>query len=164
MFWSDKKIEITNNQKDFESWKKHTHKKNVFVVISVTLNALKPGDKYICISELGITGSGNGLSPMRHQAIAWISDDLLSTGTLRTNFSEILLKIWRFSCTKIHLKMSSVKWRLFCLSLSVLNSSPPSAAYMCQWIGSALVQIMACRLFSTKPLSKPMLGYCQLDP
>ena len=23
---------------------------------------------------------------------------------------------------------------------------------------------MACRLFSAKPLSKPMLGYCQLDP
>ena len=26
------------------------------------------------------------------------------------------------------------------------------------------VQIMACRLFSSKPLSKPMLSYCQLDP
>ena len=44
-----------------------------------------------------------------------------------------------------------------------VNSSPPSAAYMCQWIGSSLVQIMACRLFGAKPLSKPMLDYCQLD-
>ena len=35
---------------------------------------------------------------------------------------------------------------------------------MRQQIGSALVQIMACRLFGAKPLSKPMLGYCQLDP
>ena len=35
---------------------------------------------------------------------------------------------------------------------------------MCQWIGSALVQIMACHLFGAKPLSKPMLGYCQLNP
>ena len=35
------------------------------------------------------------------------------------------------------------------------NSSPPSAAYLRQWIGSALVQIMACRLFGAKPLSKP---------
>ena len=26
---------------------------------------------------------------------------------------------------------------------------------MCQWIGSALVQIIACHLFGTKPLSKP---------
>ena len=45
-----------------------------------------------------------------------------------------------------------------------VNSSPPSAAYMRQWTGSALAQIMACRLFGTKPLSKPMLAYCQLDP
>ena len=49
-----------------------------------------------------------------------------------------------------------------CLILS--NSSPLSAAYMRQWIRSALVQVMACRLFGAKPLSKPMLGYCQLDP
>ena len=46
----------------------------------------------------------------------------------------------------------------------MLNSSPPSAAYMRHWTYSPLVQIMACRLFSAKPLSKPMLGYCQLDP
>ena len=40
------------------------------------------------------------------------------------------------------------------------NSSPPSATYMRQWIGSPLVQIMACRLFGTKSLSKPIMGYC----
>ena len=34
---------------------------------------------------------------------------------------------------------------------------------MGQWIGSALVQIMACRLLSAKPLSEPMMGYCQLN-
>ena len=45
----------------------------------------------------------------------------------------------------------------------ILISSPSNAAYMHQWIGSALVKIMACRLFGAKPLSKPMLGYCQLD-
>ena len=45
-----------------------------------------------------------------------------------------------------------------------LNSSPPSSTYMPRWTGSALVQIMACRLFGAKPLSKPMLGYCQLEP
>ena len=37
----------------------------------------------------------------------------------------------------------------------------PSAAYMRQWTGSALVQVMACRIFGAKPLSKPMLGYCK---
>ena len=39
---------------------------------------------------------------------------------------------------------------------------PPSTAYMGQWTGSALVQIMACRLIGAKPLSEPMLIYCQL--
>ena len=38
-----------------------------------------------------------------------------------------------------------------------LNSSPLSAAYIRQWIRSALFQILACRLFGAKPLSKPML-------
>ena len=48
----------------------------------------------------------------------------------------------------------------------ICNKSPPplrpprihSATYMRQWIRSALVQVMACRLFGTKPV----LGYCQL--
>ena len=47
--------------------------------------------------------------------------------------------------------------------LLLINSSPPSATYMCQWNGSVLVQIMACRFFGTKPLSEPTLTYCQLD-
>ena len=46
---------------------------------------------------------------------------------------------------------------------SLFNSSPHSATYMCQWIKSALVQIMACRLFGAKPLSIQMLRFCQLD-
>ena len=45
---------------------------------------------------------------------------------------------------------------------SILNSSPPSATYMRQWIGPTLIQIMACQPFGAKSLSKPMLGYCQL--
>ena len=43
-----------------------------------------------------------------------------------------------------------------------LNLSPPSATYLHQWIRSALVQTIACRLFGTKPISKPILGYCKL--
>ena len=39
-----------------------------------------------------------------------------------------------------------------------------NAAYMRQWIGSTLVQIMALRLVGAKPLFKTMQGYCQLDP
>ena len=39
----------------------------------------------------------------------------------------------------------------------------PSPAYMRQWNGSVLVQIMASHQFGAKPLSKAMLIYCQLD-
>ena len=45
-----------------------------------------------------------------------------------------------------------------------LNLISPSAAYMRQWIGSALIQIVACRLFNAKPLFKPILGCCLMDP
>ena len=37
----------------------------------------------------------------------------MSIGTLGTNFSEILIKIQNFSFMKLHLKISSVKWRPF---------------------------------------------------
>ena len=43
---------------------------------------------------------------------------------------------------------------------AALTHFRPSVAYMREWIESALVQIMAYRLFGTKPLSKPMPGHC----
>ena len=46
---------------------------------------------------------------------------------------------------------------LHCQLSSALTHIPTSAVYMRQWTGSALVQIMACRLFGAKSLSKPML-------
>ena len=54
----------------------------------------------------------------------------------------------------------SYQWRIYKPPgfNELINSSPPSATYMCQWIQSALVKIMACRVLGTKPLSKPMLG------
>ena len=42
--------------------------------------------------------------------------------------------------------------------------SPTGAAYVRRWTASALVQVMACHLFGTKPLPEPILTYCQLDP
>ena len=47
---------------------------------------------------------------------------------------------------------------------SVVNSLRPSGAYMCLHSITTLLQIMAYRLFCTKPLSEPMLPYYQLDP
>ena len=44
-----------------------------------------------------------------------------------------------------------------------VNSLRPSDEYMSVNL-SSLVQIMVCRLIGAKPLSEPMLDYCQLDP
>ena len=81
-------------------------------------------------------------------------------------------------------KLSRVTWQVWCwtvLSRDPLQPTQQSeickcetgnqcattetlgAAYMRQWIRSILVQIMARCLFGAKPLSKPMMGYCQLD-
>ena len=73
---------------------------------------------HICVSKLTIIVSDNGLSPGRHQAIIWTNAGILLIGPLGTNFSEILIGIQTFSFMKMHLKMSSAKWRQFCLGLN----------------------------------------------
>ena len=80
---------------------------------------------HICVNDLTIIGSDNGLSPGRRQAIIWTNAGILLIGALGTNFSEILIEIHAFSFKKIHLKMSSAKWRPFCLSLDVLKTGFP---------------------------------------
>ena len=118
------------------------HHKNSFVVISLWslwCSAYITGDKnnfhkdspvhlthwgrvtYICVSKLTIIGSDNGLSPDRRQAIIWTNAGILSIGPLGTNFSEIFIEILTFSCKKMRLKVSSAKWRPFCLGLNVLK-------------------------------------------
>ena len=73
---------------------------------------------HICVSKLTIIGSDNGLSPGRRQAIIWTNAGILSIGPLGTNFSEILIGIQTFSFRKMHLKISSGKWRPSCLGLN----------------------------------------------
>ena len=67
----------------------------------------------ICVSRLTITG--------RRQAIIWTNAGILLIRPLGTNFNEILIGNQTFSFKKIHLKMSSAKWRPFCLGLNVLR-------------------------------------------
>ena len=77
---------------------------------------------HICVGKRTIIGSDNGLSPDRRQAIIWTNAWMLLIASLGTNFSEILNGIQTISFTKMHLKMSSAKWRPFCLGLNVLNN------------------------------------------
>ena len=72
-------------------------------------------------SNLSIIGPDIGISPGRRQAIIWTNAGILLIGPWGTNFSEILIGIHTFSFKKIYLKMSSAKWRPFCLSLNVLT-------------------------------------------
>ena len=75
---------------------------------------------HICISKLTVIGSDNGLSPGGRQAIIWTNAGILFVQTLGRNFSETLSQMHTFSFKKMHLKMLSVKWWPFCLSLNVL--------------------------------------------
>ena len=76
---------------------------------------------HICVGKLTIIASDNGLSPGRRKAIICTNVGLLSIGPLGTNFNEISIGIQIFSFKKMHFKMSSAKWRPFCLGLNVLN-------------------------------------------
>ena len=73
---------------------------------------------YTCVSKLTIIGSDNGLSPGRRQTIIWTNAGILLIRTSGTNLSEILGEIHSFSFSKMRLKMSSAKWRLFDLGLN----------------------------------------------
>ena len=79
---------------------------------------------HIRVGKLTNIGSDNGLSPGRHQAIIWTNVGKVLIGPLGTNFGEILIRIETFSFRKKHLKISSAKWRPFCLGLNVLMLKP----------------------------------------
>ena len=55
------------------------------------------------------------------QAIIWTYAVLSSIEPLRTNVSQIILKIQTFSFKKMHLKMTAAKRRPFRLGLNVLT-------------------------------------------
>ena len=76
---------------------------------------------HICVVKLTIIGSDYGLSPGRRQAIIWTNAGILLIRPLGTNFNEMLIEILTFSFMKMRLKVSSAKWRPFCLGLNVLS-------------------------------------------
>ena len=52
---------------------------------------------HICVSNLTIIGSDNGLSPGCLQAIICSNAEILLIGCLGTNFNEVLIEIPTFS-------------------------------------------------------------------
>ena len=93
---------------------------------------------YICVGYLAIIGSDNGLLPGRRQAIIWIIVGILLIGPLGINFSEILIEIKIFSFKKMHLKVSSVKGRLFLPRPQCVKGIVISVELLNPWIGYLL--------------------------
>ena len=87
-----------------------------------TFNSTPPSAAYVSTIWVSIV-SGNGLPPLQCQAITWTNTDLLWMRPLGTNFSEIWIEIQKFSFTKMHLKMSSAKWRPFLITHFAVNLS-----------------------------------------
>ena len=85
---------------------------------------------HICVGNLTIIMSDNGLSPGRCQAIIRTNAGMLFFKSLGTNFGEILIEIHAFAFKKMHLKTSSAKWRPFCHGLNMLNISRTNDANM----------------------------------
>ena len=77
---------------------------------------------HIYVGKLTTIGSDNGLSPGQRQAIIWTIAGILLIGPLGTNFNDILIGIQTFSFKKMHLKMSSAKWRPFVSASVVIHT------------------------------------------
>ena len=131
---------------------------------------------HLSVSKLTTIGSDNGLSPDRRQSIIWTNAGILLIEPLGTKFKEILTEICTFTFKKMHLKMSSGKWRSFCLGHNVLMFIlsrkllgfagscllRPVYAHMRYFNGLALVQPIAWPLLGTKPLPGPIPTFHQL--
>ena len=78
---------------------------------------------HICVGNLTIISSDNGLSPGRRQSIILTNAGMLLIGPLGTNFSGISIEIQTLSFKKMRLKVSFAKWWQFCLGLNVLTNT-----------------------------------------
>ena len=95
-------------------------------------------------------------------AVTKISKNLVSHSESRRLIAINIQKYaqWSVDLRQNALKLAQRLWWHGPVRQSDINLSPHSAANMRQLIESALVQIMACRLFGAKPLSISMLCYC----
>ena len=88
--------------------------------------------------------SGAYMSPDRRQAIILTNDGILLIGPLGINFSEILIEILTFSFKRMRLKVSSAKWRPFCLSLNVTVLMQCCTKPTTSWAHEPLVNWVTC--------------------
>ena len=120
---------ITNQFCPYHYFRNYLSDKNTGYLYNITLTHWGRVT-HICVLNLAIIGSDNGLSPGQRQAIIRTNAGILLIGPLGTNFSEILISVQAFSFKKMHVKMLSAKWCPFCLGLNVLIFD----RCLCSWV------------------------------
>ena len=118
---------------------------------TVMTNELPYRGIYASVSSV-IIGSVNGLSPGRRQAIIWINVGLLSIGTVRTNFSEIVIEIRRFHYNDVI--MSAIASQI--ISLTIVYSTVYSGANQRKHLSSASLAFL--RGIHRCPVNSPHKG------
>ena len=95
---------------------------------------------HICVSNLTIIGSDNGLSPGWPQAINWTNAWILLIGPLGTKFSEILIRLPAFffliqenAFESVDCEMAAILSRHQCVKWSILSLTFPSSTLILQW-------------------------------
>ena len=88
----------------------------------------------------------------------WVVACSALTVTSLWNSQESFL-YWGSWVLRNHFQRGSDMWSSEALWSTIINSFRPCDAYM-HCVGPSLVQIMACCLWGTKPLSEPVLEYC----
>ena len=88
---------------------------------------------HICIGNLTIISSDDGLSPGRREAIIWTDAGILLNGSLGTTVREICIDIHNVSFKKMHLTISFEKWQPSCLGLNVFKPTSWSVPHSSCW-------------------------------
>ena len=92
-------------------------------------------------------------TPGRRQAIIWTNGGTLSIRPLGINFCDIVFENHIFSFKQMYLKMSSRKWRPFCLGLNLLIFiSERGPGYVSLWDSCTLSESKMTLNFTNKPL------------
>ena len=94
-------------------------------------------------------GSDSGLSPIRRQAIILTNTELLSTGPIGTNCIDIFNTNTKLPFTKMHMKMSSDKWRTFYpggdeLKWRYGRTCRMAISCVCRYNGQSLIYTWLC--------------------
>ena len=110
-------------------------------------------------------GLGNGLvsQATSHYVSQWWLIPMSSSDVSGLGDGLVLVWVMAWCCWRQAITWATDYSYYVAMWCDSVNSSPASAAYTRQWTGSALVQVMTCRLSGAKPLPELMLAYCRMD-